>query len=209
MNSESPKKRPSWKDENRIFSASRLAAANCKHLNSVILPLCETCGLPITEQTREYIGNLGAIEEDYITSVLEQAAANTSHHDVSIEEQARKRFSGFVKRLSNAIKRNKPREKETYYSLGGLCEVTRAEVLETIKLEGQYFRVDYSAIETLYTHYLSDEEMVKYERQKAAAKALNNLFRGCADRSVFERTFDIFDGIVLPVIEPSVLDNIP
>ncbi len=190
--------RPYWKDENRISAAWRLATANCKHLNSVILPLCETCGLPISEQMREYIGNLGAIEEDYITSVQEQMAGVTDFLADAIEEQARKRFAGFVESLSNAMKRNKPREKESYYKLGGLCEVTKAEVLETIKLEGQYFRVDFSAIEALYTHYLDDVEIAKYERQKAAAKALNDFFRGDADSYSLQAAFYIAGGEIFP-----------
>lgn len=191
--------RPSWKDDARIAAAWRLASANCKYMNAVVVPLCEYCGLPISEgQTRAYINSLNAIEDDYISSVLEQTSGVTDFLTKAIEEEARQRFASYVENLSSAMKRNKPRERENYYRLGGACEVTRDEVLETIKLDGQYYRVDYSAIEALYTHYLSDTDIAKYERQKAAAKALNDFFRGCADTYSLQAAFYIAGGEVFP-----------
>ena len=191
--------RPFWKDENRIAAASRLATANCKHLNAVVCPLCELCGLPITEEkTRAYIGNLGAIEEDYLAIVMEQTAGVTDFLARPIEQEARQRFADYLNGLSGAIKRNPAKAKETYYKLGGLEEIRLKDIEETIRLQGQYFRVDFSMIEQLFTHILSDADMAKYERQKAACAALNDFFRGGADNFILQAAFLISGGEVYP-----------
>lgn len=189
-------KRPCWKDERRIAVAMRLAKVNCEHLNSVICPLCELCGLPITEErTRGYIGNMAAIEADYIASVLEQTAGVTDFLAGAIEQEAKNRFNGFVESLSGAIKRNPVKRKEGFYNFGS-DEVLLEEVLETIRLKGRFFRVDTAMIQQLYTFILSDADMAKYERQKAAAKALNEFFRGGADNYLLQAAFNISGGEV-------------
>lgn len=191
--------RPYWKDENRISAAWRLATANCKHLNAVICPLCEHCGIPITEErTLAYIGRIEDVEADYIANVKEQTAGVTDFLAGPIEQEARQRFKSFVDGLSGAIKRNPAKQKESYYRLGGLNEVTLDEVTDAIKLQGQYFGVDYATIESHYTNYLSDADIAKYERQKVAAKALNDFFRGNADIYAFNGAFYFSGGEVHP-----------
>jgi len=188
--------RPSWKDENRIAAATRLADKNARYLNTVIVPICEQCGLTITQDTRDYINNVEAIEEAYIIKVLEDSKGLADFLANSIEQEARKKFAAIIEGISGAMKRNPRREHEGYYYLGGYNEVLLDEIIDFIKLKGNYFRVDYNEIERLYTHELSDSDMVKYERQKAAADALNDFFRGGADLYRLQAAFTIVGGEV-------------
>ena len=191
-------KRPCWKDENRIAAAIRLADKNTAYLNSVIVPLCEHCGLAITQETRDYLNNAAVIEEAYICKVLEDAKGLADFLADSIEQEARRKYAAIRESLSGAMQRNKRKEREGYYRLGGFNEVYLDEVIPFIQLQGGYFRVDTKGIEHRYTHILSDADMAKYERQKAAAKALNDFFRGGADTVMFQAAFNISGGEVIP-----------
>ena len=185
--------RPYWKDSDAIRAASRYADSLCYYANRAIIPVLRWCNLPITQDTvLAGLGGLEAIEEAFIDSAKEPKLSAFLVN--AVEDEARRQFAEYTERVEQI---KKPKQKEFYYSNGD-SYIYPEDIVQFLILTGESLRPDYAAIEAQYTHYLTDEDLTCYERQKRACDAINDFFRGRADAYVFGGAFTFVGGEVFP-----------
>ena len=185
--------RPFWKEERAIQAATRYAKSLCYYANRAIIPLLGWCNLPITQDlVLSGLTGFDTIEEAFIES-----AKNPGLSDFlvkAVEEEARRQFEGFTDRIkSDRIK--SPKDHESFWAGSDIC---LNDIIGVLELHEHTLKPNYGAIEAKYTHYLTDEDMMYYERQKNACAALNDFFGGRADLYVFNGAFFFMNGEVLP-----------
>ena len=185
--------RPYWKEADAIRTATRYANSLCNYANRAVIPLLRLCELPITDElVLSGLGGFGTIEDAFADAAIEPGLSDFLKK--TVEDEARLRFSEYKHRF-DGIK--KPLLKVFFYSNGDKY-VYLEDVIDTLELNADVLRPDIQAIEARYTHYLTDEDLAYYERQKKACDALNDLFRGRADLYAFTGAFVFMSGEVFP-----------